>query len=285
MVQVYKQQGVEDENLSNNEEIATLSELGLTQSQAKVYLATFKLSSGKAKEIWKESGVGRQEVYQILSELSEMGLIEKEIVTPTLFKATSLSKGLQILLERKHQEIFELSSKVQQLANRNTIFSAAKDQGNQFSIFPRKYFTVHRGGDAFQNAQETIDFCAEFRRFANNLSSNSKIYEEAIKKGVRLRGIIEKPDEHQYERLKNEATHLFSSPKFIIKFADPCDCKEIYIIDGKEAFFSLQPQKSVAEDQVLWTNNQSIIFLAQKYFEAGWNNASDLDKSHSAANT
>jgi sugar-specific transcriptional regulator TrmB len=130
----------------NNEE--TLLDLGLTTSQARVYIANIKLGKVKAKDICKESGIGRQEVYRVLTELLELGLIEKVIGTPMEFDAVPLSRGIILLLNRKRTELFELEVKAKELAqkginemlaNRSSVFT-----DSHFTIVPRKYYMMHR---------------------------------------------------------------------------------------------------------------------------------------------
>ena len=127
--------------LENNGNLETLKELGLTFSQAKVYLAAAKLGRANANDIWKESGVGRQEVYRILSEILELGLIEKEISRPTQFKSVELSKGLKILLNTRRKEATILNAKVRKIIklNENNSCDTLEKQESQFVILPRKF--------------------------------------------------------------------------------------------------------------------------------------------------
>ena len=52
--------------------------LGLTQNQAKVYLALLKLGmESNASSLFQISGVSRQDVYRVLLELEKLGIVEK----------------------------------------------------------------------------------------------------------------------------------------------------------------------------------------------------------------
>ncbi|PVX26841.1 MAG: hypothetical protein CW716_05175, partial [Candidatus Bathyarchaeum sp.] len=61
------------------EDIETLTWLGLTERQAKVYLALLQIGSSSAEAISKLSTVHRQEVYRLVARLQEMGLVETNI--------------------------------------------------------------------------------------------------------------------------------------------------------------------------------------------------------------
>jgi sugar-specific transcriptional regulator TrmB len=143
----------------------TLKELGLTFSQARVYLATAKLGKSKAKDLWRESGVGRQEIYRILDELLKMGLIEKEISTPTQFRAIPVSKGALLLFKQKQKEILDLKAKMMKLVAEDNILKIAESQtsDSQFLILPRKNIMEIRGENSYRNAKKTIEFVAPFR--------------------------------------------------------------------------------------------------------------------------
>ncbi len=84
----------------------TLTELGLTLNQARIYVAL--LSSERlltVKEISKITNITRQDVYRIMPSLQNNGLVEKTITAPTMFKATPLKLGLSILVENRKLQL------------------------------------------------------------------------------------------------------------------------------------------------------------------------------------
>lgn len=56
-------------------EYTTLQELGLTKSEAKVYLTLLRMRSGLAGDITKKTGMHRRNVYDALERLVEKGLV------------------------------------------------------------------------------------------------------------------------------------------------------------------------------------------------------------------
>ena len=271
--------------LDYNGDLETLKDLGLTFSQARVYLAAAKLGRAKAVDIWKESGVGRQEVYRILSELLELGLIEKEITKPTQFRATSLTKGLKILLNARHKEISALDVKVRKIKERNkSNINAIGTQEPQFVILPRKYLMENRGQYSYKKAKKNIDFLGSFRRIADAFTYNITVYNEAVKRGVLMNVITDKPEVFEFERLKKEANILFSKKTFNLKFAAQPVNIAISIIDNKEAYFALNPERNIFEDQLLWTNNSTIITLAKEHFMTSWDKGISPEKSYLVVN-
>lgn len=265
--------------LDHNDKVEALRELGLTLSQAKVYLASVRLGRTRAKDLWKESGVPRPEVYPILSELFEMGLIEKEISSPLQFKAIPLSRGVEILLGRKWEEFSNINLKAKILVNENGKIKETKEIESQFSVLQIKHIMANRGGESYRNARKTIDYFSPFERLVSALSCDLKVYVDAVRRGVRMRVITEKLNIHDYDLLRKEAAELFSQKDFIVKTIDPFDSNVAFsIIDKKEAYFPLDPKKSLFADQSLWTNNAALIALAEDHFKSNWTRAINLSQ-------
>jgi sugar-specific transcriptional regulator TrmB len=94
----------------------TLREIGLTLSQARVYLALVKLGThSTVKTVSVFSKVARQDVYRTLTELRELSLVEMVIGNPALFRAIPLQEAVAILMERKNQRTRELLAEASEL--------------------------------------------------------------------------------------------------------------------------------------------------------------------------
>lgn len=267
--------------LDYNEDIKILEELGLTFSQAKVYFNAAKLGRAKAKDLWKESGVGRQELYRILDQLLEMGLIEKEICVPTQFRSLPLSRGVSLLYNRKRDEVFKLKTETQKIMRKTEKMEIIEAPESEFLILPRKYLMENRGKRSYNNAKKSIEFFCPFQRLVNAFSYNINIYGAAVERGVDMKVITEKVDADQYELLKR-SVNFISRRNFSLRVAAPFDRVAFSIIDGKEIFMAVNPDKSVFEDHTLWSNNKSLIALAHKYFDFNWNLGMELTQNFSA---
>lgn len=102
--------------IQNDEEcIQALMKLGLTLLQATIYLALAKLGKAGVKKISKASNVARPDVYRVIPALGKIGLVEKIVATPTMYKAVPLKEGISILLQQKTDENIELQKKTKAL--------------------------------------------------------------------------------------------------------------------------------------------------------------------------
>jgi sugar-specific transcriptional regulator TrmB len=90
------------------EEFEVLIGLGLTSRQSKIYLAIAGLEMATAKTISTVSGVRRENVYRIIPQLQEIGLIEKIIDTPIKFRAIEIKDAVLILLNQRIKQTDKL---------------------------------------------------------------------------------------------------------------------------------------------------------------------------------
>lgn len=82
----------------------TLTKLGLTGNEAKIYTTLLKLGSALAGEITSYSGIHRRNVYDAIERLMEKGLVSFVIINNRkLFKAADPSRLLVVLDEQKNK--------------------------------------------------------------------------------------------------------------------------------------------------------------------------------------
>jgi sugar-specific transcriptional regulator TrmB len=83
--------------VKNSEDcVPTLCEIGLSISQAKIYLTLAKHKNLKAQEISSISGVARPYVYGVLVQLMEAGFVEKTISKPEEFRAIPMKNAFTV---------------------------------------------------------------------------------------------------------------------------------------------------------------------------------------------
>ncbi|MEM4243856.1 MAG: helix-turn-helix domain-containing protein [Candidatus Bathyarchaeia archaeon] len=148
-----------------------LTRLGLTTSQVKVYIELLELEKASGKTTAKYSKMARQEVYRVLAELQEKGLVEKIITRPTEYKPVSVEDCLSILIDSKKSEISEnqkkASSLLQKLKKENTYekVQPRDDEESQFILVPEKEAPkrVKRKIESTQTSLEAITPLSRFK--------------------------------------------------------------------------------------------------------------------------
>jgi DNA-binding MarR family transcriptional regulator len=117
-----------------NEETQTLSNLGLTISQATIYLSLIKFESATVKALCRVSSIARQDIYQALSDLYELGLVERIVDKPLRFRAIPIKNALEILQQHRTIKNSNIDSREPEhsLSIQNTGISKMSFKSNLF---------------------------------------------------------------------------------------------------------------------------------------------------------
>jgi Predicted transcriptional regulators len=97
--------------MHQEDDIETLTELGLTYLQSKIYLVMCQTGETTVKNLAKNANVARQEVSRVTEELQNLGLILKVISRPTKYKPLSLRESTEMLLGWRMQKTTILQKK------------------------------------------------------------------------------------------------------------------------------------------------------------------------------
>ena len=100
------------------EDIETLTGLGLTSLQAKIYLTLCRTGQTNIKSLAKNAEVARQEASRATQELLSLGLITKVISRPTNYTPLPVIDSTEMLLNLREQKTAILRQKREQLIKR-----------------------------------------------------------------------------------------------------------------------------------------------------------------------
>jgi sugar-specific transcriptional regulator TrmB len=255
--------------MTEEEGVQILTRLGLTISQAKVYLALLELEKATGKTISKHSEVARQETYRVLAELEEKGLVEKIIAVPTEFKAIPIEDFVSSLIERRKKEISETEKEatilLQKLKEKNS--NSLQEDETQLSLVSERV-AVRRKEKTLEAIERSFDVVSSFRDPHSVLFIDVEEMAEALQRGVEIRVIIDKPDE---EKLLSDITkHLKQHSNFKIKYLLKAPEALISIYDKKEAWVCTCTHPVLEECATLRTNNPCLLAILQDCFEMMW---------------
>jgi sugar-specific transcriptional regulator TrmB len=251
--------------------LQTLTSLGLTLSQAKAYVALLRLQCATASAAAKLSGIPRQDIYRVLSELQTIGLTEKTFATPAKYKPTPLSITIAYLLENKAQAYKKTEANALQLLQTlaECTHETSQDSDAQFILIPPKKAVVERIRCAIDRAQKSVDLILSWKRYAQGATSvYLKECMEACNRNVKFRVIAESPPKQAASLL--ETTMLKKKPQWRIRYIPECPRTVLGIYDGKEVFIIIDPKADLHKSSALWSNHPSIIELSRSYFEVMW---------------
>ncbi len=257
--------------LQKDEAIEILMDLGLTVLQAKTYLALTALEKAEAKKISEISNVARQDIYRIMPTLEKLGLVEKVIGTPTLYKATPLNEGSVMLLQKRTQEHTALQEKIKLLSNnddkeRNSD-AIAHEATTQFIITSERNLFIKKMEKATSEVQLSENAIVPAEGVKKMFFYQFQYLKRAMSQGAKIRIITERSEG---KSTINEQA-LKKNPLFELKYSPAPIPVVMIIFDNKEVNIHIAERDTIVPS--LWTNNSNIVKLAENYFENMWNNA------------
>jgi len=250
--------------------IETLINLGLTVLQAKVYLALAKLGTSTSRAAAKEAKVASQDVYRILSELQETGLVEKVIAKPNIYHAMPLSKGLSMLLQRRKT----LTRQLEKTANRISkdfdciLHAAEKTDVGSFVLIQKEEPIKSKAFELLDTAQVSLELMHDTR----DSVAYGELYNIGQKlsaKEVKVRDIVSKSNQNL------QVTKAFSSliqkhPSFQVRYIDVPAPAKLIIKDSKEVLVSTTIKSNALLPAFLWSDNPILVKIVQQWFSNIW---------------
>lgn len=243
--------------------------LGLTELQAKTYLTLAHLGRAEVGKIAKHSNIARQDIYRLIPKLEKLGLVEKIIATPILYKALPFSEGTSILFRRRTDEYARLKNSLKLLMaqpeeNNN---DTTEESSIEFVITSEKKRLIAKLEKSYSEAA-CIDIMVPGNVIDLMIFYFYDCLSYALSRGAKVRVITQNTDirpsaERKFSILKNHPNFAVKSVNFNFGFGMAiCDNTEINIaISDKEV-------------PSLWTNNRQILKMSQLMFEDEWNASS-----------
>ncbi len=256
--------------MPNLQELDALTDFGLTVTQAKVYLCLNMLGSSKAGKLAEHAQVPRQDIYRVLNELFEMGLVEKQVQMPTIFNAVSIPKCINLLVRRRDKRTNELHKKA--IKNLGCKKSTQNEtvSGNSIVIIQKKHPVLLRAEELLSSVEETIDILSPHNRLYPWIFDHSIFFEKALRRHVHINVLTS----NNVERAIPEALKEFRENRLLdIRFLKKVPSVSFGIYDQKKIIFELEINNGYLESQALVSDNPCLIELASDCFKFEWSQA------------
>jgi len=259
------------------EGIRLLTQMGFTESQAKLYLSLIITGKTDVKTLAKQANVPRQAIYRTLGELQEKGIVERIISLPQEYKAIPLQDGLAIMISEKANDYAKILEQAKEFLLK---FEAQQEQlisENDYSItiVEGKDTIVKRTKNITDNLQHTVCVCSTTQRWIHMNLEIIENVKEALSRGVKYHMILENSNGEIY--FPKEFKPMLSHPNYEVRMAHNQLKINAAIFDDKEASFSFYPAKSLAESPMIWTNHPSILVGFQDHFKNVWRDSEKVD--------
>jgi len=256
---------IEGMSSSGKENVLTLTRLGLTSVQARVYLTLAHLGVSTAKTISNASGIARQDTYRIMSVLQELGLAEKIVSSPVKFKATPMKDALPMLIRRRTEETSELQAKTQDIIkNFNVLRASLEDENLDFISAHAKELMIQKA----RSLEKSLDVINSWTEYVKYAAVYLGAVDRSSKNDVEVRLITNKHKDHA--SLPKIVQDHFERKRFEVRYIPVLPRAAVMICDKKEVFLSVNEKEGFSESPVLWSKNRCLTTVAQDYFDILW---------------
>jgi sugar-specific transcriptional regulator TrmB len=258
--------------LLEEENIEAFTSLGLTLVQTKVFLALAKVKNATIHEIANLSRVQRQDVYRIVSELEELGLVEKMLTAPVRFLAIGISEAVNVLLQQKKEEIGGLEQKSRSFLLRiegNKPVDLQQNNEAQFYLVKGKTALLRNIMENVRRSTKIIDIATTQECFLQALDHLRALYAQKLGEGVKFRAITDKP-------VNKEAFFLGvgdirRDSGLLLRYSSSPLKANVVIFDGSRAVAAMQTGAAWLKGPVIYTNNTAFLSMFRDYFSKAWN--------------
>lgn len=257
--------------MSQDEDAQILTQLGLTNRQAKVYLTLNGSKEGTVKTIAAAASIDRANVYRAMSQLVNLGLVEKEISNPVVFKATLIHEVIPMLLQHKKREYEKIEEKTKKLLKRCKENNETPDEECRLVLIPRGRATERKAIEMLDRLQKSYDFIFSWREFKPEIAIAIRIWKNLIRKGIRIRLIIYTPE----ERPTKNVLRLGKKDLFEVRYTSTSPPITLMICDRKAVFATISPPLDPMKTPSLCSNNPGLVAVFENCFEMLWLNSTE----------
>ncbi len=253
--------------------VETLTGLGLTILQSKVYLELAKGGKATVKDIAKKSNIARQDLYRIAPQLLNLGLIEKLIDTPTKFRAIPIKEAIEILIERRRKQTAQIEQESKQLLSYFTSKESdgLKDEESQFIIINDLQARLSKTRKQVAITKKIINIVTKWSFFLTYTPEAIDELNEALKRGVHVHIITQAP--RNTDVFPKKLQKLLNYPHFEVRYISSLPSSMVAVFDKEEVNILLSSDKTPADTAMLVSNNINLIELSQNYFDVMWASA------------
>jgi sugar-specific transcriptional regulator TrmB len=212
----------EEINMSAKEQAEKiLVGLGLNHSQAKLYVSVvFFFNRASVNAISQRTSMARQEIYRLLGELHELGLVEKEIANPIMFKAISIKEAISILMVQRKKKLYSLTSESNLLFARlpKKLQIEQNQSSQEFIMVPRGKALVERIKRAIEASNHKVVAITPRKILSQWIFMSPQLWQKILEKGVEVEWIVE-TESRPYLKSENK---ILCHPRFKVRILSQC---------------------------------------------------------------
>jgi len=274
--------------LSQEKVFKTLTNLGLSKLEARVYIYLAKRNPQKARDIVKALKLIKQQIYPTLRRLQSKGMVTSTLERPARFSAVPFEKMLDLCMKAKMEE----AQRIQQ--NRDELISdwqaikirEKRDATPRFTVIEGRNYIYSRIQQMIQETKNQLSIITTVSGLvrADQFGVIDTAFRHPLKSKIKFRFLIELSEQNITaikNLLKNSQTQTFHfegrTPDLGQRLTN-----RIIIKDENEAMFFIDTGEDLhvteQEGTCLWTNSKTLVQAFTALFEDLWHNSTDIEE-------
>jgi len=249
--------------------LETLVELGLTSSEAKVYLAAARLGAATTTEIATTAEKERSNTHHLLQRLEQLGLVDATLDWPTKFKPVEPREAIDHLFELQKVRFKKLEeTKSSTLTSLGPAAIGTPPNTETFSVVRGRVRTYLRVIGTLPTCRSEVSMLmssnglirlSRFRNFIQLVSQKSK-------EGVRFRVVTE------ITKYNAEYVWILGEMAEVRHVRDQKTNASIYDMRIGSVALSINDalEEDIREHVALWSNGASFVKMLASLFDSAW---------------
>jgi sugar-specific transcriptional regulator TrmB len=255
-----------------DKEVAALRRLGLTEYEARIYLALIRMGPKKASEVSYFGQVPRTKTYGAIRELERKGLLRIIPGKPELYAPAAPSEHLLPVVTKLNREAKESEEVVQSLAvlfesSKYTKQYAIPEDVKEFWRIDGRKDILRKLTEILGDATKSINYATSVWGLVRAYKVHSEALEEAKNRGVVVRLLSSISSENSgVAKEFSEIIEIRQVDKpFDVSFVS-VDARQLVVVECRPE--DLKTDRGF--DRAMWTTNKMIAGVHDKLFERMW---------------
>ncbi len=250
------------------ERIQKLTSFGLTQYQARAYLALLDLGTAPGSQIPAHSRVPRTRVYETMQQLHEKGLVQILPEKPLRYRAVPFSSYLRLLAEDHRRQAQQLAMNAAALAREfsPSPLPTSEDRGRFEALYGRRNIR-DKLAEMYEHAETQVTAIGSVHSPARILHGLGALLEERSVLGVEAKFAF-------FTDRRNEPEVRALARIAAVRHIDFFTPVERHAVDGREFLMSHPiPDDDSAtrgEDIAIWTDDPAIASAMEQSASRIW---------------
>ena len=244
-------------------------ELGLTSSEAKVYLAAISLGAATTTEIAAAADKERSNTHHLLQRLEQLGLVSATLDSPTRFRPIELGEAIDHLFSLQSVKFHKMDERRKDMqAHLSSLGMGAGRDVETYSVIKGRARTYLRMIESMSACEKEVSLLlsangvTRLRRFGSFMQT----MKERSRAGVQFRVITE------INRNNIEDVRAFGRLAELRHVRSQSTNASVY--DSKVGSVALVINDNLDEDApehvALWTNGGSFVKMLRDFFDSVW---------------